>query len=396
MLRFNFSTTTLSTVALALLFAPASLAQTVYDFNQLNGSDVYPYTLLDGQDGWSEQTYNTARRCGVTATLSHDGTQSLQFQESGPGYGCDASRINDVNWSYTPFTGTETRAFFQADIKIGYWGGSFGPAHDTNNNTTIRAAEPGERGVRFNVGSHANVQLQLIPATGTATVVPLASLGSVGGGTWLRVRVVMDLTANAGTGLGYVHVQNMTAGQTWFTAVPGLQGIPLGLNPTATDATNPATWDAVWLHFEGATYGLDNVLLGHQSADSTPYETGCGSPALALQGRDAPILGATASTATVALPVGTLGGVLLIGFIPIDPGLDLTSAGLTGCRLALSPAASTDLNLSGSTATASLGIPNLPALLGARVYLQSAVVAPGVNPASVLTSNGLEWVLGLL
>ena len=93
-------------IALAsLVLVPSAFAQSVYDFNSLNGTDTHPYTLLDAQDGWSEQTFNARNRCGVTATLSHDGTQSLRFQEVGPGFGCDASRINDANWSYPTVTG---------------------------------------------------------------------------------------------------------------------------------------------------------------------------------------------------------------------------------------------------------------------------------------------------
>ena len=75
-------------------------------------------TLLDGQDNWTGQTYNASNRCGVTATLSHDGTQSLQFQEVGPGYGCDASRINDGNWLFPAFGGSETNAAFQVDMRV--------------------------------------------------------------------------------------------------------------------------------------------------------------------------------------------------------------------------------------------------------------------------------------
>ena len=99
------------------LVSPAA-AQSVYDFNGLNGSNTHPYIPLDQQDGWSEQTYRASNRCGVTATLSHDGTQSLQFEEVGPGYGCDASRINDPSWGYAQFTGTEASAYFQADMRV--------------------------------------------------------------------------------------------------------------------------------------------------------------------------------------------------------------------------------------------------------------------------------------
>lgn len=259
---------------LSLLLAPAVTAQFVYDFDNLIGSDPHPFTLLDGQDNWSEQTYNAANRCGVTATLSHDGTQCLRFQEVGPGYGCDASRINDGAWLYPPFGGNEPNAMFQADIQVGFWGGSFGLAHDTNGDLIIRGNQPGERGVRFLVGTQANVQFRLYRADQTFVQVPLANAGAVSGGQWLRVRVVMDLGAAGGSGLGSVFVQNLTLGAPGFTPVQGLQDVSLALDATAANATNPALWDAVWLHFEGATYALDNIEVG-RGGYAVPFGTAC-------------------------------------------------------------------------------------------------------------------------
>lgn len=380
------------TTLLALTLAPTAFAQFAYDFNNLNGSDTHPYTLLDGQDGWTEQTYNARNRCGVTATLSHDGTQSLRFQEVGPGYGCDASRINDASWSYARFTGSETSAYFQADLLLGYWGGSFGLAHDTSVNGVIRGSEAGERGVRFNAGTQANVQFQLIAADGTSNRVPLSSIGSISGGNWLRIRVAMDLTANGGAGLGWVDVRNISAGQTSFTPVPGLQGVPLGLDPNASDATNPTQWDAVWLHFEGATYGLDNIEVGSGLARSTEYGTGCGSPALGLRGVARPVIGGSASAETTSIPGNSPAGVVLMGFTPIDPGFDLTPIGMPGCLLQVVSVTSIAFSPSGATELHTLNVPNDPSLAGGALNLQSVALSPGVNALGALTSNGLRWI----
>lgn len=257
-----------------LLLATIANAQFVYDFNALNGSDQPPFTVLDGQDNWSEQPFNTSVHCGVTASLSHDGTRSLRFQQVGPGFGCDASRINDAAWFYPAFGGVELNASFQVDMQVGFWGGSFGLAHDTNGDTMIRGNQPGERGVFFTVGTNANVQLRLYAADQTFVSAPLAAAGGISGGNWIRVRVVMNLAGAGGAGLGSVFVQNLTAGAPGFTAVPGLQGVPLALDPTAADAANPTLWDAVWLHFEGATYGLDNIDIG-RGGYAAPFGAAC-------------------------------------------------------------------------------------------------------------------------
>jgi len=247
----------------SLFLASIASAQSRYDFEVLAGSDTHPFTLLDGQDNWTEQSYNSANRCGVTATLSYNGTKSLQYQEVGPGFGCDASRINDARWSFPAFTGAETEAHFEADVRVGFWGGSFGLGYDVSGDGLIRGSQAGERGVRFLVGTQSGAQLRLYAADQTSVQVPLAtSSGAVAGGHWIRVRVVMDLAAAGGTGLGSLYLRNITTGEPAFTAVPGLQGIPLALNPGAADATNPTLWNAVWLHFEGATYGLDNFRVG--------------------------------------------------------------------------------------------------------------------------------------
>ena len=249
------------TILLLVAMPTVAVAQSVYDFEGLTGSDMHPFTPLNGQDGWTEETFNAGNPTGVTETLSHDGSQSLRFQEVGPGYGSDASRINDSSWSFAPYSGTETNAYFQVDMLVGFWGGSYGVAHDANGNGLIRGSELGERGVRFVLGTQSNVQFRLVDASGASTQASLAGTG-ITGGDWVRVRVVMDLSANGGQGLGYVDAMILGAGPSNFAPVAGLQGVPLMLSSTATDASNPAMWDAMWLHFEGATYGIDNVEIG--------------------------------------------------------------------------------------------------------------------------------------
>jgi hypothetical protein len=379
-----------------LLLAPTLSAQFVYDFNTLTGSNQHPFTLLHGQDNWSEQTYNAANRCGVTATLSWDGTPSLRFQESGPGYGCDASRINDGSWLFPPFGGGESNAMFQADIQVGFWGGSFGLAHDTNGDLIIRGSQPGERGVRFSIGTQANQQLRLYAADQTFVQVPLSTAGPIAGGHWVRVRVIMDLGAGAGTGLGSVFVQNLTLAAPGFTPVPGLQGVPLALNPTATNATNPVLWDAMWLHFEGATYGLDNIEVG-RGGHAVPFGVACngvGGPAtLVANGSFAPgtnVLFESGNHAPNAI------GLTIFGLsqtnhqgIPLPLLLD-PIFGTSGCTL-YTDLVATALALTSSTSPAVLSQPfGVPAggWTGFGCYVQQACLEP--VPGGWSWSNALR------
>lgn len=384
-----------SAVAALLALAAAIPAQFTYDFNALSGSDLHPYVPLDLQDGWRAQTFSAANGCGVTATMSHDSTPCLRFQEVGPGYGCDASRINDANWFYPPFLGSERNASFQADVQVGYWGGSFGLAHDTNLDGVIRGAQPGERGVRFNVGTQANVQLKLIAADQTSVTVPLANAGSIAGGNWLRIRVIMDLGAQSGAGLGYVEARNLTAGATAFSPVPGLQGVPLGLNPAAADATNPALWDAMWLHFEGATYSLDNIEVG-RAGYGWPFGAGCG-------GANGPVSlmvqGPVVAGGSIALVSGNHGpllpGLTLFGLrdssyagAPLPLSLD-PLLGTSGCFLFTSIDASMlAFTTSAAPATLSQAL-TLPAYWsGLRLFAQQVCLEP--------VPGGMSWSNGLL
>ena len=376
-----------------LALAPHALAPSLYNFNGLNGSDTRPFTLLDGQDNWTEQTFAGPNRCGVAATLSYDGTPALRYQESGPGFGCDASRINDVNWTFAPFTPGLRNAYFQADMLTGYWGGSFGLAYDVNSSGTIRGNEPGERGVRFELGTYTTVQLKLVAADGTATNVPLAGLG-IGNGQWVRVRVVMDLPGANGAGLGSVDVMNLSAGATSFTPVAGLQRIPLGLNTGASDATNPTLWNALWLHFEGATYGLDNIEVGRVGF-GRPYGVGCngasGRVELSAQGvfSIGQVVQLVSTNHAPAAP-----GAVLIGFsdtnylgINLPFSLDGT-LGTVGCSL-LASAEITLGAVSSATAPATIAFPIVISgpTFGARFFTQHVCLEP--VPGGVSVSNGL-------
>lgn len=379
-----------------LFLASSAAAQFVYDFNNLSGSDTHPFIQLDGQDSWSEQTFNAANRCGVTATMSHDGTPSLRFQEVGPGYGCDASRVNDGAWLFAPFAGVESSAMFECDMQVGYWGGSFGLAHDTNGDGVIRGSQQGERGVRFQIGTQSNQQLRLYRGDQSFAQASLASAGGVGGGDWVRVRVIMDLAANAGAGSGSLFLQNITQGATSFTAVPGLQDIDLALDQTAADASNPLLWDAMWLHFEGATYGLDNVQVGW-AGSAVPYGVGCAgaSGTVALEAVGPFTIGTTVQFVSDN-HAANAPGVAIYGLddtswqgLPLPLSVD-PLFGTSGCTLYTDPLVSL-LYFTSATAPATMSSPfPVPtgALTGLEVFVQHACIEPVQGGWSF--SNGLR------
>ena len=287
-------------LAAFLVLASPATAQARYDFNHLNGSDTRPFTALHGQDGWRAQSLHTAVPLGVTRTLSHDGTPALRFEERGAGFQAEASRINDANWSYKRFDGSERRAYFQADMLIGVWNGSFGLAHDTDGNGVIRYGESADRGVEFDLGERNDVQITLRAADGTESRALLGSAG-LAHGNWARVRVEMDFTGGGGSGLGYVFAKNLTTGAPNMVPVPGLQGIPLALDQGASDANNPLLWDAMWLRLVDRTYGVDNIVVGDLERYDFNHLAGSDTPPYTpLDGQD----GWSARSMHTSVPLG--------------------------------------------------------------------------------------------
>ena len=204
----------------------------------------------------------------------------------------------------------------------------------------------------------------------------------------------LDLAANGAGGLGSVEVQNLTLGQTAFTPVPGLQDVPLGLDPSASDARNSALWDALFLHFEGATYMLDNIEVG-RAGFARSYGSGCaagaGNATLSAQGQlqAGGVLQLESSGHAPGQP-----GVLLLGLsdasylgLPLPLALD-PLLGTSGCSLFTSiEATASGISSASSPAVLSFafGVPS-PSF-SARLYAQTLSVAP--VPGGLALSNGL-------
>ncbi len=134
---------------------------------------------------------------------------------------------------------------------------------------------------------------------------------------------------------------------------------------------------------------------------ATTYGNGCGSPALALTpaGNSVPTLGTTAQLALTNIPAGL--AFVAIGWSDTAAGpwtlpYPLTTFGMPGCDL-LQSAELTGVPVAPSgpgSAVYSLALPNWASLIGVQIYLQGWALAPGANPADIIVSNGVEWVLG--
>ena len=237
-------------------------APVLYNFNQLNGNDTYPFENLNGQDNWTSVGYPSSQNfyVGVTKSLGFDGTQALRFVDIGSGYGASASRLNDSSFSFPALSNNDVVSI-QVDFGVGYWGNHFGLGYDKDESGVIDRYQNSETGIELVIGSHPTLGGLKVMNTGSGTVTTVP-LENVGGAGWVRVHLVMAISANEGEGAGYVYYQNLTNGDTSLIPVAGLQNVSLGLDPSSDDAKNASLWNGMWLHMEGATNQLDNIEIG--------------------------------------------------------------------------------------------------------------------------------------
>ena len=228
-----------SLLLLAVAAATPSLATPVtYTFEGLtSGSD------LVGQDGWVDLG-SGAFIDVVTGSGSNPSLVAANPGGSGTHW---AERTNDVVFSFPGFTGNEASAYLQTDFQFAsgtnfhFYVGNTSPWIQLLDDVgTITSPSFGVRGANF--GSQSST---LVPA-------------GINTGDWLRIRLVMDLSANGGAGFGDVFFQNLTQGDTSFTAVGGLQDVDLEMG--GVDAT---TWNSIAIRTDSSASAsrIDNLTV---------------------------------------------------------------------------------------------------------------------------------------
>ncbi len=137
-------------------------------------------------------------------------------------------------------------------------------------------------------------------------------------------------------------------------------------------------------------------------ASVVPLGTGCGTPAVTLASAagSLPALGQAFRSTIGNVPAGAVAfqsyGFSDTVFAGLSLPLDLGFAGLPGCVLYHDLAATflPCLDNGNGTAASVLPVPNLPTLVGAKVYLQAYLLGAPGNATGLLTSNALSLVLG--
>lgn len=147
--------------------------------------------------------------------------------------------------------------------------------------------------------------------------------------------------------------------------------------------------------FGGGTEGETWELVVPSSAST--FGNGCGSPPLTLSPvlASPPSLGTTARAALSNMP--SIQAFVAVGASRTSYGsltlpLSLGPYNMPGCQLLQSMTWWQTL-VPGSSFY-NLPLPSSPELLDLHLYVQAWALAPGANPANVIVSNGLEWLIG--
>jgi hypothetical protein len=117
--------------------------------------------------------------------------------------------------------------------------------------------------------------------------------------------------------------------------------------------------------------------------------------ALLAQSGSRPKLGGTFLMDIDRIDPAAVLGFLVLGFTQY-PGLDLGPIGMPGCALYASLDSVQTVPLAGFPTTVPLALPANPALSGLVLQAQAATLTPGATPLGLVSSNGLELVLGTL
>ena len=131
------------------------------------------------------------------------------------------------------------------------------------------------------------------------------------------------------------------------------------------------------------------------SSGLTVCNGSAGTPDVALDASARPIVGTTVDMVTSNVPLTSVGGLSILSLTAIPGGFDLGSLGMPGCTLYQSLDLVDLFAVAGGTGQRSFAFPNTPSLAGTILLNQSAVMVLGINAFNMVTSNGLEFVVGL-
>ena len=406
-----------------------------------------------GQATWDTAIQIFSGSCGaLTSVGCNDDTCSLQssvtvpvtagtyyvrvggYQAATGGFSLNVNGPISNPASSTPFGAgcyNASKSFYELFTNTGFDLGGVGMRLVRSGNFYI--AQAGGSYVAPSVGA-----LQLTLTDDSATSVALTGSFPYIGGTTSTLEVCSNgfVSTAAGNGTGYTP----TAG-LWLGAVQPRWGTWHDFNPNAVGSGKVkfeqigtiafVTWDAVYsyattaantwqLQFDLTTGNVTYVwgtmvasgnawLVGYAAAapsnnlgsldisaalPATFRTSADNSLALALTST-LPQLGTTLTLTTSQFPATSALGLQILSTTRFDPGVDLGFLGMPGCFQYSGLDSMNLLFPVAGQASYGLAIPNNPTLMGFQMTGMSAAFVSGLNPAGIITSNGVALTVGI-
>ena len=216
--------------------------------------DFNDYTTgnLNSQNGWSIETFNTSAELQITSGGGVDGSNAITFGAIGPGFGNSASLVGS---EALPDLTNADNLSVEWSSQNSFWGTTFALGYDANGDGQILRSS-GEQALSVSMSSNNDLIQVKLPDGATIDYNP-----GFNSGDWVDFRWDIDLDANGGQGSATLYYKNVTAGDTEWQTDSSFTDINLNLDPMATDNTNAANWDGIYLHMEGAGNGFDNFSI---------------------------------------------------------------------------------------------------------------------------------------
>lgn len=127
---------------------------------------------------------------------------------------------------------------------------------------------------------------------------------------------------------------------------------------------------------------------------SSGFQTGVNDDLPLALGGGRPVTGTTVNLLTGNIPATATLALGILSFTQYDPGLDLSSFGMPGCRQYVGFDTVSLLIPSAGSATQPLTVPNNAGLAGLVFTSQSLAFVPAVNPLGAIASNGMRFTIG--
>jgi len=226
----------------------------VYTFEGLSEGDLL------GQDNWEQYASQ-----GTSWSVVEPGGGSNNTAVAEPGDNTHLLiRQNDSSFAFPTHSASGTAAVMQFDFRYAevsdeshYY---FGLGADSTDDADDKVSTVKERGPAIGMfdsdGSQEGFGIRLLAVNGT----PIYSYGygtDTDDGDWIRLRLVMDFTANGGDGEGLLYYKNLTDGDPGFTALN--PSTPQDLKLTEMNpGVSPSTWDTMVIVRSGESGAGDN------------------------------------------------------------------------------------------------------------------------------------------